>query len=90
MLPILATVALIIAAVAATTSLMESWLVFRAAVRDLACERTAARLGFVPQVEAQELRIRRVMRQDQNPLGRGPARVRGLPLRFALPACGAA
>lgn len=90
MLQILATAILIIATVAALVSLVDSSLVARDAVADLARERALARLGFVPQEAAQELRPRRAERRAPGQMADASMRVRGLPLRFARPACDAA
>jgi hypothetical protein len=94
MLTILATAIIVLAAVAALVSLVDSSLVARQAAAELARERALARMGCVPQVTARELRPRPVVAARQAQLRAGalkPAsRARALPLRFAVPACDAA
>lgn len=86
MLHIFVTAIFIIAAVAALVSIVDSSLVARGAVADLARERALSRLGFIPQADAQELRLRRMVRRAPAKLTDGPLRSRGLPLGFAVPA----
>lgn len=90
MLQALAIAVLVIATVTALVSLVDSSLVARDAVADLSRERALARLGYVPQAEAQELRPRRAERRAPAQMADANQRVRGLPLRFARPACDAA
>jgi hypothetical protein len=90
MLNILVTIVLVVATVAALVSLVDSALVARGAVADLARERALARLGFVPQAAAQELRPRRMVRRAPGQLIDGSLRARALPLRFVVPSADAA
>lgn len=94
MLSILAAAIIVLAAVAALVSLIDSSLVARQAAAEIARERALARMGFVPQVAACELRPRPVMAARPAQLRAGAlkpvSRARALPLRFAVPAGGAA
>lgn len=90
MLPLLATAAFVLAITAALFSLIDSSLVARAAVADLTRERALARMGFVPQIAAREIRQRpQVHRPAATPMLQA-SRARSLPLRFAPPQSGAA
>ncbi len=83
MLPILASATILLAAVAAIVSLADSAVVARAVIADLVRERALARQGCVPQVTPQDVRLRRMARHAAGPFTENPARMRGLPLRFA-------
>lgn len=88
MLHILATVVFVVAAVAALVSLADSSLVARAAAEELARERALVRMGFLPQVPAHDLRPRPAQPRGGHLMQ--ASRARALPLRFAVPAAGAA
>lgn len=94
MLAILAAATIVLAAVAALVSLVDSSLIARQAAAEIARERALARMGFVPQVAACELRPRAAVPARAAHMRAGalkPAsRARALPLRFAAPAGGAA
>lgn len=94
MLTILATAAFVIAAVAALVSLADSSVIARQAAAELSRERALARMGFVPQVAAQELRPRPAPQPRAAHLRAGAlmqaSRARALPLRFAAQPGGAA
>jgi hypothetical protein len=91
---ILATACFVIAAVAALVSLADSSLIARQAAKDLSRERALARMGFVPQIAAQELRPRAALQPRlAQPRAAGlmqASRARALPLRFAAQPRGAA
>ncbi len=94
MLVILATAAFVIAAVAALLSLADSSMIARQAASELSRERALARMGFVPQVAAQEMRLRPALQLRNGQLRAGTlmqaSRARALPLRFAAQPGGAA
>lgn len=94
MLTILAIASFVIAAVAALVSLADSSVIARQATAELARERALARMGFVPQVAARELRLRpaSLPRAGQTRAGAlmHASRARALPLRFAAQPGGAA
>ncbi|MFN3989288.1 MAG: hypothetical protein ACK4IS_03420 [Erythrobacter sp.] len=83
MFTILAVASFVIAAVAAMVSLADSSIIARQAAAELARERALARMGFVPQVAAQELRPRPVFQARAGALMQA-SRARALPLRFAV------
>jgi len=82
MLFILATAAFVIAAAAALVSLADSSVIARQVAAELSRERALSRMGFVPQVAAQELRVRPVFQARAGALMQA-SRARALPLRFA-------
>lgn len=94
MLTILAAAAFVIAAVATLVSLTDSSVIARQAAAELSRERALARMGFVPQVAAYELRPRPALQQRAAPTRAGSlmqtSRARALPLRFAVQQGGAA
>jgi hypothetical protein len=94
MTTILATAIIVLAAVAALVSLVDSSLIARQVAVEIARERALARMGFVAQVTARELRPRPALaaRPAQTRAGglMQASRLRALPLRFAAPACDAA
>jgi hypothetical protein len=89
MLNIIVTVVFVVATVAALVSLADSSLVAREVAADLGRERALARLGFVPQVSAQQLRPRQAVRRSPGQPSEGAVRYRALPLRFASAPVGA-
>lgn len=90
MLNTLATIIIVIATVAALVSLVDSSLVARAALQDISHERALLRRGFLPQVEAQELRPRKTARRASGQFVEASLRSRSLPLRFTRPCLDAA
>lgn len=90
MLTILIAALFVLAGAASIASLIDSWLIARAVAAELSCERELARLGFVPQVAAQELRNRAGTRLMTGQSNAQKGYCRALPLRFAGPACDAA
>jgi hypothetical protein len=94
MLTILATAAFVIAAIAALVSLADSSVIARQAATELSRERALARMGFMPQVTAQELRPRPALQPHAAHVRAGTlmqaSRARALPLRFAVQPGGAA
>jgi hypothetical protein len=90
MLNIIVTVVFVLATVAALLSLADSALVAREVAAALARERALARLGFITQMTALELRHRCATRRPAGQISEGPVRYRALPLRFAAPGADAA
>jgi hypothetical protein len=90
MLPMLATAAFVLVMIAALLSLADSSLVARDAIGDLSRERALARMGFVPQIAAQEIRQRPPAPRANGLAMAQASRARALPLRFALQQSGAA
>lgn len=73
-------------AAAALLSLADSWLTARAVAAELTRERELAQLGFVPQIAAQDTRLRPAQSQVAARFNPPATRPRSLPLRFALQA----
>lgn len=93
MLTILATASFVIAAAAALVSLADSSVIARQAAAELSRERALARMGFLPQVAAREIRLRAQHHRQAAPRGgqlMQASRARALPLRFAAQPGGAA
>ncbi len=90
MLTILIVALFVFAGVASIASLIDSWLIARVVAAELSRERELARLGFVPQVAAQELRNRAGTRLMRGQSSAQKGYCRALPLRFAGRACDAA
>lgn len=94
MLYLLAAASFVIAAVAALVSLADSSIIARQAAAELSRERALARMGFVQQMAAQELRPRPALQPRAGQTRAGQlmqvSRARALPLRFAALANGAA
>lgn len=98
MLTILAVAVFVLAAVAALVCLADSSVIARQAAAELSRERALARMGFVAQVAARELRPRPAQSfaaQSRSALPRSAglmqaSRARALPLRFAAQPGGAA
>lgn len=80
MIALIATCLFIVASVATGLSLLDSWLRGKAAYRAVKREQALLRAGFVPQVHAHEVRLRRPARRTLAAATRPYARRLPLPV----------